>query len=233
MPLAGKVLLPREIAFYGSANWISSDIELAKMVATALGESDGSVGAWHDNLLSGASGGVVKSRDCGLMQDNIPASEIGTDIEDGLRTTSLQPLEWQSVVKRNVLVAHQLYLEPGPNMGKRRWEPWVSYTDGWDTFPAWWVWHQNAQGKPIGPWLRTGRYIQRAIPGVANYHLLLEKDRSEAEAITLARNIADVFEVEGALKIVNGLVEWSLVPPEPTSPPADGIGPRPIPNSGL
>lgn len=218
--LLGKVLIPRVIASYGRPHW--SGVELVKMVATALGESDGYVGAYNDN----GNG----TRDCGLMQINIPTVDIGTTEEFKLRTTSP---DYDAVVKTNVASAYRLYENPGPNNGLRRWGPWFAYTDGWATLPAWWTWKHNADGEGVGPWQRTGRYVQRAIVGVANYHLVLAKDMTPDEALALARELATHFRVEGTLGVQRGIVGWTKLPAIPTAPPADGEGPRPIVNSGL
>lgn len=228
MPLAGKQLLPREIAALGAPAW--EDVELVKMVATSLGESAGYVGAWHDNL---SSAGVVLSRDCGLMQINIAASAIDGPLDQRLRTTAKTPALYEPVALENVRAALALYNEAGTNGGRRRWEPWVAYTTGWATFPAWWTWHQNAQGKPIGPWNETGRYLQRAIVGVANYRLLIAKDKTALEALSYARSLQSSFDVDGKLGVSSKrIVGWSSVPPAPSGPPADGTGPRPVVNHG-
>lgn len=225
MPLAGKKLMPREIAELGAAHW--ADLELVKQVATTLGESLGYVGAYHDNDTP------PTSRDLGLMQINVPARIIGTPAEALLRTESKLAVEWKPVGVKNIEAAFHLYDEPGPNDGKRLWQPWVAYTTGWATFPAWWVWHQDAGSKPVGPWMPTGRYVHHAIVGVANYRLLIARDLKEVGALKLARDYADQFSVGGTdLMLSNGVVRWVKVPPKPTSPPKDGVGPRPRPNTG-
>lgn len=228
MPLAGKQLLPRQIAELGHVYW-RDDEELTKMVATALGESQGFVGANH---LNGDDPAMATSEDCGLMQINIQGSAIGGPVERALMTSSKVEAEWRPIAEANVRSAAALYNEVGQVSGRRHWQPWVAYTTGWATFPEWWVWHQNAAGKPIGPWMKTGRYLQRALVGVANYHLAISKDKSPAEAVALAQKLARTFKVQGDLGIRAGIVAWLLVPAEPVMPPRDGIGPRPVPNQG-
>lgn len=226
VPLAGKQLMPREIASYGHPHWHGDN--LVKMVATALGESLGYVGAWNDNL----AGEDTLSRDCGLMEISIPADLIGTDVEASLRTVSMVAGEWGPVVVANVQAAYRLWSNPGPNDGKRRWQPWVAYTTGWATFPYWWTWKHDMDHVPVGPWHQTGRYLQKAIVGVANYHLVIAKDRNEPQALALANLHAEHFGVEGTLGIQKGIVGWTKVPQKPSAPPEDGHGPRPVENQG-
>lgn len=275
MPLAGKTLIPREIAHQAKAYW--SNYELTKAVATALGESAGSLGAYHDNLaelstcdkgdvvlnpelyihmtvLDPATGKVrletgeteihppesevVISRDCGLYQINIPAAKVGTDAEWELRTESLDPLEYEPVLANNLARARALYDSPWTRDGKadiRRWQPWVAYTKGWATFTEFWIWHQSADGTPTGPWTRTGRYIQKAISGQMNFHLLILKDWTSEQALYYGNRYAKHFGVEAQL--VLSKTEPSIVgfdtPAIPTNPPADGTGPRPQENDGM
>ena len=111
----------------------------------------------------------------------------------------------------------------------------MAYTTGWATFPAWYLWQQFG-GKPVGPWAETGRYLQRAIVGVGNYLLLIKGERASV-ALSEARGFGVAFGVEGTLGLKTDghgrtVIAWTLVPPKPTVPPADGFGPRPVPNSG-
>lgn len=233
MPYAGKTIIPREIAAECHRYWIN--YELTKAVATALGESAGSLGAWHDNLAAG-----VASRDCGLFQINIPASKIGTPDEFALRTESLDPAEYMPVMHTNVDRARQLYLARWMRGGEsdiRRWQAWVAYTTGWATFPEFWVWHQDADGNPIGPWIATGRYIQRAICGQMNYHVVIKGDWDIQKALYYGARYAEHFGVKADLIVKpqkNGPdVIGFQTPPKPVDPPADGVGPRPVPNNGV
>lgn len=267
--LAGKTLMPRQIAATGHTYW--QNYELTKAVAVALAESAGSLGAWHDNLtlLSQTDAGQVvanpetgqkmtvldpalgkvrlddgtverhppesmveTSRDCGLYQINIPASQIDTTVEDSLRTVSTDPADYTPVWETNTRHALSLYNQPWTNRTLRRWQPWVAYTTGWATFPNWWVWHQDADKNPVGPWLPTGRYIQRAIAGQMNYHVVIAKDWTATVALSYAHRYAAHFGVADTLYVnTQGIVAWHI-PPKPSAPPTDGVGPRPVPNDG-
>jgi hypothetical protein len=225
MPLSGRCLMPREIAELGATYW--GGVGLTKWVSTCLGESNGYVGAFHDNR---SSSGTVTSRDCGLAQISIPARLVGTADEDNLRTDSLDPLTWKPVAQGNAAEAHELYNQPWVRNGKRgirEWQPWVAYTTGWATFPEWWVWSPSHE-----EWLPTGRYVQRAIPGVANYHLVTAKDRDRGQALHFAKQHQHTFKIAGQLGIVEGIVAWTSVPHKPTVPPPGGFGKRPVPNDG-
>ena len=228
MPYAGKTLLPREIAELCAPYWGGAG--LVKAVATCLGESHGSIGAWHDNL---DDSGKIKSRDCGIFQVNIPARAVGTADEDNLRTESMDPMIWRPVAEGNVAEAHNLYNQPwtrNDKPAKREWQPWVAYTTGWATFPEWWVWARPT----LDHWAATGRYVQQAIVGVANYHLLIAKDRNPEQAVFQASQFQKTFKVKGELGYDSdrGVVKWMSHPSKPAEPPADGIGPRPRPNDG-
>lgn len=230
-PYAGKVLMPREIAAETHRYW--SNYELTKAIAVAMGESAGSLGAWHDNLAP--DGWTLLSRDCGLFQINLPASQVGTQSEFSLRTEDISPAVWGPVLRNNVDHAYALYTTPwfrNDQLDMRRWQPWVAYTTGWATFPEFWVWHQDASGNPVGPWLRTGRYIQQAIVGQMNYHILILKDWDPVAALYYGRRYAYHFGVHAKLTITKYGTLAFIAPPMPTAPPLDGIGPRPIPNDG-
>ena len=229
---SGYQMQPREIAFAGKAHW--SGVGRVKWTATMLGESNGYIGAYHDN----ARDGVVWSRDCGFPQSTIPARLIGTETEAKLRTDSTDPDVYRPVVANATKAAHDLYIAPMTRDGelsRRYFSPWYAYTTGWATFREWWTWHQEG-GEPVGPWIKTGRFLQRAIPGAANSLHLIEKTVTEAEALTLARRWADTFKVKGTLALkdspVGQIIYWRDIPAKPTAPPVDGIGPRPHQNDG-
>lgn len=229
MPVAGKQLLPRELAQLGRPHW--HDLELVKMVATTLAESLGFVGAYHDN------GDPPASRDCGLMQINVPARLIGSDAELELRTEATTANDIARVARANVLAGYHLYEQPWvrqPQDGAdiRRWQPWVAYTTGWATFPSSWVWHQ-VEGKPVGPWLPTGRYLHQAIVGVANFHLVLAKDKELPVALAMARAAAEHFHLDAEMYATARQRVTFRVGAKPPGPPADGLGPRPEPNNGI
>lgn len=229
--LAGKQLMPRDIAAHSWAHW--RNYELTKATAVALAESGGYLGAWHDNT---DDNGAVVSRDLGLYQINQPASVIGTPAEFQLRTDSTDPDVYTPVWDNNTGHAWSLYNQSwvrggGPDI--RRWQPWVAYTTGWATFPEWWVWHQDVNGVPVGPWIATGRYIQKAIAGQINAHIVIFQDWSPTTALMYARRYADHFGIKDTLYLNSrGLITWQ-VPPRPSGEPKDGVGPRPVPNDGL
>jgi hypothetical protein len=224
--------MPRELAAEAAVHWRGD--ELVKAVATMLGESLGFVGAWHDNLE--ADGKTVTSRDCGVMQISIPAHDIGTSIERALRTASespevnLDPKVYLPILHYNLVRGRALYDQPwSGKAGIRLWQPWNAYTDGWATFPGWWVWAQPS----LDHWAPTGRYIHRAIVGVANYHLLIAEDMNQDQARTYAQAAAKRFGVLGVLGSLPRGVYWCSIPPCPTVPPTDKVGPRPVPNEGV
>lgn len=153
MPYAGPTLLPREVAaLLHDTGW--RDENLIKMTATILGESNGSVGAWHDNF---DKAGSLVSRDCGLGQVSIPAVKVGTNEETRLRTDPLY----------NLQRCRELWEAPWPSpTGIRMFQPWVAYRSGWATFAEWWVYTAAEPRR----WAATGRYIHRATVGVANFY---------------------------------------------------------------
>jgi hypothetical protein len=230
MPLAGKTLMPRDGAaalavYFGHVG----DVELTKGVATGLGESQLSVGAWHDN--PSTDGTHIVSRDCGWMEHSIDASLIGTAQEAALRSVSTDPAVYTPVVDTGARLTWEKYNQPWTRNGRRdirRWQPWFAYTLGWATFPEWWVWEHG-----VGPWVSTGRYVQRAICGVAN-HWLVHRGAQPSEALQIAVGLQGTFKVKGTLEFSQKrrIVIWSVVPGKPSKPPADGVGPRPIQNDG-
>lgn len=228
MPLAGKQLMPRDVAFEAHKYW--RNFELTKAVATSLAESQAYIGAYHDNT---DDSGNVTSRDCGVYQINIPASEIGTDAEFTLRTESTDSAVYEPVFVANVKRAFELYSSPWENGRDRLWQPWVAYTEGWAMFPEWWIWKQDANGNPTGPWVPTGRYLHRAIAGQMNLHIVYYKDWTASEALVHADTYCERWGIKNTLYVnKNGILVWN-VPEKPASPPADGVGPRPLPNDGI
>ena len=216
MPYAGVQLMPRDICALVAPHFPNSKI---KAVAVALGESQGYVGATHVN--------DNDTTDLGLFQINTPNEEVPGNV---LLTDA----------KANVDAAYALYEQPWIRNGKqdvRRWQPWVAYTSGWATFPYAWVWHQDPNGNPIGPWLKTGRFLHRAIAGVANWHLLIAKDMTLDQALAFAQSQAELFGVvDGSTPIeyqasTGMVISWKYAP-APVRDPADGVGPRPVPNDG-
>jgi hypothetical protein len=228
--VAEQVKVPDEVAKY----WFNSKV---KLVATGLGESKLYVGAYHDNA---DPNGIILSRDCGVMQDNIAAKYIGTDVEKRLRTESLEHSLYWPVVVNNVQHAVGLYAtpmnRPAGQPPYRLMQPWVAYTSGWAMFPEFWVWRhtldENGNLIPVGPWIPTGRYVQQAIRGVANWHLLIAQDMNSGEALAEAQRLAAYWKVECEWDYDGTHRVYYKVPPKPTVPPADGVGPRPKPNDG-
>src|ERR1051326_1341823 len=108
MPFAGKQLQPREIVSHVAGHWPNSKV---KAVATALGESAGFIGAWHDNM-EPPDNITVLSRDCGLFQINIENKYIGTTVEDNLRTESTDPAVYEPIARNNTDAAYRLYETP-------------------------------------------------------------------------------------------------------------------------
>lgn len=169
----GHGMMAREICPYVEHHWPNQRI---KGVATSLGESHGRLGAYNDNH---DETGITVSRDCGPMQDNIVARYIDTLTEWSLRTLSSDPVEIDRVMKSNMLWAYQLWSTMSDfRDGKRdyrRWRPWVADTSGWAWHPRCYVWHRDIDKNPVGPWVKTGEYLQKAIRGVANYDHLTKK----------------------------------------------------------
>lgn len=236
MPYAGKTIIARDLAREARKYW--RNYELTKAVAVALGESKGSVGAWHDNL---DSQGVETSRDCGVYQINIPARLIGTDAESALRTDSLDPAVWTPVFENNVERASEMYNAAWVRDGKqdiRRWQAWVAYTSGWATFPYAWVWHHDADGNPVGPWVATGRYIHKAIAGQMNNLVINEKEWTAEVALSYGKKYAAHFGIADGSELAitkdkagQELLIWHY-PAAPSAPPASGDL-YPQPNNGV
>lgn len=230
----GKQLQPRDIAAALEAAWKRAkkpipDITLCRLTADALGESKGYVGALNDNR---NEAGDVWQRDCSFMQIGIAARYIGTAVEARLRTESKDPAVYEPVVAHVADAACNLFYSPWTRDGKptiRAHQPWFADTLGWATWPEWWVW-----ARPwLDHWAATGRYIQKAIAGVAN-HKLVNKHAASDSALRTAVALQEHFGVAGTLGIdkKRGIVVWTSSPRKPTTPPPDGVGPRPRPNDG-
>jgi len=178
---------------------------------------------------------VVTTRDLGLFQINVAASRL-EDLEPLLWTDSDNPTDWARVARYNVATAHSLWTY-------RRFQPWVAYTSGWATWNSWWVYrHQinpeTGELEAVGPWVATGRYLQKSILGWANFHLLVRHDKTAAGALAFAKKQQAKWNVQGELGLKPNdqhqlAVAWLSFPPKPTEPPADGHGPRPVPNNGF
>jgi hypothetical protein len=227
-PYAGIQLQPRAMVGVITQYWPNQKV---KALATAIAESHLYVGAWHDNL---DTFDALISRDCGVFQINLSRYYVGTPVEDQLRTSSRDPNVYGPVVANNVRAAYRLWASPWVRNGKpdyRRWQAWVAYGTGWAMFGEAWVWHQD-NGVPVGPWVATGRYLHQAIRGVANYYIV-NSLMTESEALREAERLATQYGAKGELRFSDQKLVYWVFPPKPTAPPADGVGPRPIPNNGV
>jgi hypothetical protein len=163
-------------------------------------------------------------------------------MEFALRTESLDPAVYMPVLRNSVKKMYAYYNSPWERNGKlekRRWQAWMAYTSGWATFPYAWVWHRDIDHNPVGPWLRTGRYIFYAIVGQMNNLVVNEKLWSPEMALTYAKKYAAHFEIKDGSDVYLGkdargnmIVKWRFAP-SPTAPPEDGSGPYPQPNNGV
>jgi len=107
--LRGKQIPAKEIAALCWARGWKDSIDLVTIVAVCLSESQGYQRAYNDNIDKVT--GEVKSRDCGIFQINIPASQIGTEEEEQLYAD----LEY------NVDRAYRLF-------ERRGFQPWYAWT---------------------------------------------------------------------------------------------------------
>jgi hypothetical protein len=192
MPFEGRQLQPAEIA---ERLWKVGfrDFTLVEMVAVCLSESQGFTHARNDNV---GEDGQIRSRDVGLFQINIPVRDIGTKRERDLYG-----------VDANIRAARKLFdtIERRfPKVKRRRFNPWYAFTLGWATFPGWWVFTKKTDPRRWDP---TGRYIQKAVVGVANFY-------------------ASRYQLTP-----RPFVELPAPPPKPTKRPP-GDGPRPVKNDG-
>lgn len=104
--LLGVAVQPRKLAELAYDVGITDALELVVAVAICLAESQGYDRAYNDNL---DPAGNVASRDVGLWEINIPASKIGTQIEEDLYDR-----------QNNAAAMFALYKN-------RRWQPWAAY----------------------------------------------------------------------------------------------------------
>lgn len=106
----GKVFLqPRQVVNLAYNIGLHDFHDLATAIAVCYAESQAGVDAWHDNM---DANGKVVSRDVGLWQINIPASEIGTSAEKNLYDPD-----------NNVAAMFRLYRD-------RRFQPWAAFNSG-------------------------------------------------------------------------------------------------------
>jgi hypothetical protein len=105
--LLGAQMQPRKIAQLAYGVGITDFYELARATSIALAESQGYTRAYNDNF---DANGKLLSRDVGIFQINIPASQVGTAIETDLYDPA-----------KNVAAMKRLF-------DARGWQPWVAYT---------------------------------------------------------------------------------------------------------
>jgi hypothetical protein len=65
-----------------------------------------------------------------------------------------------------------------------------------------------------------------------NMHIVIKKDMTAEQGLNLSERYLNHFGVKGTLYVESGILKWK-VPSKPTSPPTDGVGPRPKPNDGV
>jgi len=116
------------------------DIELVRAVAVCLAESQGYTRAKNTNE---NPPGKVLSKDLGIFQINVEPDENEERFYDPVY---------------NIYRAYQLYR-------RRKWQPWAAFNSGIALDPAWWRWSDKKQD-----WVKTGRYVQRAVRGVSNFY---------------------------------------------------------------
>lgn len=116
--LAGRRLQPRKVAAYAhDAGFRDKDLFIS--IAVAGSESWLFTKAYNDNL---DDQGKKKSRDVGIWEINIPASQIGTQAEEDLYDPKI-----------NAQRAFALWKTRG-------WQPWVAFNTGvylHDTYLSW------------------------------------------------------------------------------------------------
>jgi hypothetical protein len=104
--LLGVQMQARKIAALAYNVGITDAHELVTAVAVCLAESPGFDRAYNDNL---HDQGQVTSRDVGLWQLNIPASQIGSQVEEDLYDR-----------ENNAAAMYALYV-------RRKWQPWAAF----------------------------------------------------------------------------------------------------------
>ncbi len=179
----------------------------------------------------------IVSRDCGDFQINIQARDINSAYEFTLRTES-KDLDWYSpVIRNNCKAAYTLWSQPWTRNGKsdfRRWQPWVAYTSGWAMYPEAWAWHRDADGNAVGPWVPSGRYLHKAIRGVANWYLYNVKTMTSDEALAEGKRLAAQYGITRGYLTYNSKngVYW-VYPPAPENAPTDAAMGYPVKNNGF
>ena len=98
--------------------------------------------------------------------------------------------------------------------GVRQLQPWVAYTSGWALYPEAWAWSKVLPDT----WVATGRYLHKAIRGVANYHYKAGHT-SLQESLHVAEALADQYRItKGDVYLhPTEAVTWHY-PPRPSDP---------------
>src|SRR4051812_19597073 len=119
MPLDGREYLARELNELAYKHGWRDAHENVRCVAVCFAESAGRERAYNDNrnetdhdiVVAGHTykPGEVTSRDVGLMEINIPAHQIGTDVEEALYDPD-----------NNFAAARKLFVARG-------WQPWFAF----------------------------------------------------------------------------------------------------------
>lgn len=107
--LRGKQWQPREIADLAESHGFTEAMPLAVCIAVCFAESQARDHSYNDNI---GGEGQTLSRDCGLMQINIPAANIGTAAEANLYDPDI-----------NMAAAIRLW-------NTRGFQPWAAYNSG-------------------------------------------------------------------------------------------------------
>ena len=105
--LLGQQLGPRKLAELAYDAGVIDFKDVARATAIGLAESQGFTRAYNDNV---DENGKVISRDVGIWEINIPASQIGTSVETNLYDPA-----------QNAAAMARLHAARG-------WQPWVAYT---------------------------------------------------------------------------------------------------------
>lgn len=241
MGYGGHMWQAREVAellpSIPALDWHTGDVvhpfanRKVEALAVALAETGGtlSVGAWHDNL---NKDGLLSSRDQGLMQINLPASQCSpdphepSDLESRIRIFSSDPAVYLAATVANLKRAADLYVSPWPHRWFREWGAWVAATDGWAFYPEAWV---SSRVHP-GLWVPTGRYLHKAIRGVANAHwvagrLTLNEALHEGERLAAFYGITKGYLFVDLVHHTDRGVQWHY-PDMPTEPWSEDAYPK-------
>jgi len=166
------------------------------------------------------------SRDCGPGQVNIPASKVGTALEQSLRTESLDPDVYLPVLGHNLDACADLYVEPwvfsDGKHEKRQWQAWVGVRSGWGPYGKSWAWSRVT----ANTWVATGRFCHRSIRAVGNWHRVYN-GKSTTWALNEVNRLKAIYEVDSDYFIdSNGMIGIRF-PAKPTHAGSDADYPKP------